>query len=443
MCWGFYAYIYPVMIFATGYTVAFGAFFARLGVIVLGLSVYRLLKGGVAVSTSNPEKSYLIHLIASLAHNNPLANPPQKLNWDSLHHISSRHRLSNMVCYGVEKLAPGQQPDPAVLEKFQRDRKLALAREAAQHFCFDELIKAFEEHRIHCLPLKSCLIKHLYPQPDMRSMADIDILFQDEQTEEVKSLMLGLGFTLKNFGGNHDVYIKKPFLNIEMHRRLVAENSPYSEYLAKIWQRARIEAGYKYVYRLSPEDFYIYLLIHLTKHYINAGTGIRSILDVFLYEKHYGFQMDKKYVGRELENIKLQKFAENIRVLAKAWFDKGQGSTLHAEMAQYIFASGVYGIERHGTIASLNKNQGHQIASVGMTKLRYQLKLFFPGLKHMSILYPYLHRLPFLLPFTWALRGLKSLLLKKERTFRLIGNVQSVTKNELDKIYDLHQRAGL
>ena len=61
----------------------------------------------------------------------------------------------------------------------------------------------------------------------------------------------------------------------------------------------------------------------------------------------------------------------------------------------------------------------------------------------MSILYPYLHRLPFLLPFTWALRGLKSVLLKKERTFRLIGNVQSVTKNELDKIYDLHQRAGL
>ncbi len=82
----------------------------------------------------DPEKNYLIHLIAPLVRDTPPASPPENLDWDRLHRFSSRQRLSNMACYGIKKLLSGQQPDPEALEKFQRDRKIALAREAAQHF---------------------------------------------------------------------------------------------------------------------------------------------------------------------------------------------------------------------------------------------------------------------------------------------------------------------
>lgn len=395
------------------------------------------------MGTLELEKNYLIHLLASLVHDTPPQNPPKNLDWDRLYRISAYHSLSNMTCYGIEKLEPDLQPDSVVLGKFQRDCKIALAKEATQHLTSDQVLKILEKHQIYCMPLKGYLIKYLYPQPDMRLMADVDILFRDQQTEEVKNLMLGMGFTLEHFGGNHDVYVKKPFINIEMHRRLVAEDSPYSEYLNKTWERAGLEEGSRFIHRLSPEDFYIYLLIHLTKHYSKGGTGIRSILDIWLYEKHYGPQMDRNYIRCELEKINLQDFTQNIRNLGEVWFNKAESDILYEKMAEYIFASGVYGSGKHGIIAAINENKDIQQRSVGTMKLKYRLHLFFPGLKHMSILYPILHRLPFLLPFTWVLRGLKCVLFKRERTFKIIRNVQLVSKKDLDKIHDLHEKAGL
>lgn len=395
------------------------------------------------MNTFDVERNYFIQIITSLANSASFPNPPKDIAWDMLYKIAARHNLSNMISYGVEQPGPVEGLDPAIKDKFHKDRKIASAREAAQHFAFDEICKNFEENQIHCLPLKGALIKYLYPNPQMRTMADIDILFKDEQTKQVKSLMQKLGYSLENFGGNHDVYIKKPFLNIEMHRRLVSEDSPYSDYLAKTWDRARPENGSKYIWRLSPEDFYIYLFIHLTKHYTKGGTGIRSILDIWLYDRYYGTGLDRAYIEDELVLIKLHEFVKNIRGLSKMWFGGGESCRLYEEMAGYIFTSGVYGTEKQGIISSINNNQGKDTGPFVVTKLRYRLKLFFPGLKHMSILYPFLYRLPFLLPLTWVLRGLKCVLYKNQRTFMIIRNVQSVSEKDLNKINDLHKRAGL
>ncbi len=389
------------------------------------------------------ERNYLIHMLASLVNAAPPANPPENLNWARLYEIAAYHHLSNMLCYGIEKLEPQWRPEQATMEKFQRDRKFALAKEAAQHFTLEQVLRTLEKHRIFCLPLKGYLIKYLYPRPDMRLMADLDILFKDEQTEEVKELMLGMGFTLKHFGANHDVYVKEPFINIEMHRRLVAQDSPYSGYLKKTWARARLEEGSQYIHRLSWEDFYIYLLIHLAKHFSKGGTGIRSILDIWLYEKHYGPLMDRNYIQRELEEIKLQEFARHMVELGQVWFGQAESNELYDEIADYILASGMYGTGKHGIITAINKNQGHGPRSTGLMKLRYRLKIFFPGLKHMSILYPFLHRLPFLLPVSWVLRGLKCLVGKRQRTFIIIRNIQSVSMKDLKRIQALHEKTGL
>jgi hypothetical protein len=119
------------------------------------------------------ERNYLIHMLASLVNAAPPANPPENLNWARLYEIAAYHHLSNMLCYGIEKLEPQWRPEQATMEKFQRDRKFALAKEAAQHFTLEQVLRTLEKHRIFCLPLKGYLIKYLYPRPDMRLMADL------------------------------------------------------------------------------------------------------------------------------------------------------------------------------------------------------------------------------------------------------------------------------
>ncbi len=388
------------------------------------------------------ERNYLIRLLSDIIEDVPPQSPPEGLDWKELYRLAAQHSISNMVFYGIDQLKDDQKPPQEVIHRFHSDYKKALAKEATQQIAIEQLLKTFEENSIACIPLKGYLHKHLYPRPDMRLMADIDILFKNEQTEQVKNLMLALGFTVQRQGGNHDIYYKKPFLNIEMHRRLISVESPYYDYLNKTWYRAKLKDCCKFTYELSLEDSYIYLLIHLTKHYAGGGTGIRSFLDIWLYNRSYAEEMDWNYIWAELEKTDLSEFAGKVLGLCEVWFGTAPSNELYDEMAQYIFSSGVYGTKKNSIIAAMNKKGGHKYP-LGRTKHLYRLKLFFPPLSTMKIPYPFVEKRPILLPICWALRGFRCLIFKRSHTMQMLDNIQSVSEEDLAAIRSLQEKSGL
>lgn len=388
------------------------------------------------------EQDYFIAFISSILDDRQPPEPPPNLDWEKLYRTSARHCLSNMVWYGILKLKPGHRPPQEIWEKFHKDHRIGLAKEALQQLTLEQILKTFEENRISCLPLKGSQIKCLYPRPDMRWMVDVDILIHTGQALQIKELMQGLGFTLKYRGENHDVYCKEPFLNVEIHRRLVSEKSPFSEYLSKTWDRARLETNCRYIYQLSREDLFIYLIIHLTKHFSNAGTGIRSFIDIYLYNRFFGDTMDWPYIWSELEKTGLREFAGNIMSLCSVWFQGAASSELYTEMADYIFSSGVYGNCKNLLLCSMISISGSEM-SVGKVRQLYRLKLFFPGLLDMKSQYPVLGRFPFLLPFFWVLRGLNCLLFKRDLAFKILRKADSVSVEDLVKIRTFQEKAGL
>lgn len=389
------------------------------------------------------ESHYLIHLLSAVLKDIQPQNPPDKLNWENLYKLAVWHGVSNMVCYGVSRLTCDNQPTQDILKKFQNDRKKAVAREATQHIAVEQILEAFEEKGIASMPLKGCLVKYLYPLPDMRLMADIDIFFKTEQAEKVKKIMLEQGYTVKHEGGNHDVYYRQPYMNIEMHHRLISEDSSYSgDYLNKTWDRAVLKPGCRHTYEFSHEDFYIYLLIHLTKHYTGGGTGVRSFLDIWLYKERYKAEMDWDYIQAELNEINLREFAENVLGLCEVWFGNMESNALYEEMTEYVIYSGVYGIRKHAVVSSMGIKSSKK-HSVRMAKCLYSLKLFFPSLDTMIIQYPFLEALPSLLPACWVLRGIRCIVFKRKHTLQMINNVHSVSEEDMIKIESLHKKAGL
>ncbi|MHB8127075.1 MAG: nucleotidyltransferase domain-containing protein [Desulfitobacteriaceae bacterium] len=326
------------------------------------------------------------------------------------------------------------------LAKNRNDYKKGVAREATQHIAVEQILETFEEKGVPCMPLKGCLVKYLYPRPDMRLMVDIDIFFKTKQAEKVKKIMQGQGYTVKHQGGNHDVYYRQPYMNIEMHHRLISENSPYSSYLDKTWDRAKLKADCQYTYDLSCEDFFIYLLIHLTKHYTRGGTGIRSFLDIWVYKGRYKDEMDWNYIQAELNKISLREFTENILGLCEVWFGNAQSNTLYEEMTAYIFSSGAYGTWKHSVISSLGVRVGKKKLP---GKLAYWLNLFFPPAEILKNSYPLLIALPFLLPACWVLRGVKCLLFKRRHMFHMINNVYLVSEKDIVIMENMHKKAGL
>jgi hypothetical protein len=376
-----------------------------------------------------PEGNYLIALLAAVLHNQVPPPLPPGLNMERLYKLAVRHSVANMACYALCRLET--LPAPENMKPFLLARSRGIAKEARQELEVGLILSALEEKQIKCMPLKGYIIKNLYPQPDMRMMADVDILMEASQLEKAGQIMSSLGYTAEHIGGNHDVYYKRPVMNIELHRALFAKsNTVFHNYFGTGWERARPTVGSSYRYEMSKEDFYIYLLAHMAKHYRGGGTGIRSVMDVWVYTRHYKEQLDWSYINTELEKAGLSDFAQSIKSLAEQWFGETSAREINQDMGAFILANGTYGTSRNAAMNRfLQGKKDHD--SFTMAKVKYSLRILFPNLQHMTIQFPMLDKLPFLLPVCWAVRGMRTVLFRRESLKRNLNNISAITESSI------------
>jgi len=258
------------------------------------------------------------------------------------------------------------------------------------------------------MPLKGIVLQHLYPIYGMRQMSDHDILFDAKRADAVKSIMEGLGFSTEHFGAsNHDVYHMEPVCNFEMHRELFgsSHDEKLYEYYKDVQNRL---LGEGYEKHLSPEDFYLYVTAHEYKHYTGGGTGLRSVLDTYVYLQKTKLDMD--YVTAEAEKLGMAEFEAANRSLAQHLFSGGELTAADKEMLEYILSSGVYGTIGHRVENTMSKH--------GWGKIQYALNRFFVPISRKNkdyeayagsypIFYKYKILLPFL-PFYRTIRAMKA-----------------------------------
>lgn len=105
------------------------------------------------------------------------------------------------------------------------------------------------------------------------------------------------------------MYYKRPFMNIEMHRNMIDEKYEFAKYYQNIWSKLIKSDNKNYEYYLTDEDYYIYLVAHLAKHFANGGTGIRSIIDIYIYLEHKR-ELNWKYINEEFSKLQLSQFSK-------------------------------------------------------------------------------------------------------------------------------------
>ncbi len=85
-----------------------------------------------------------------------------------------------------------------------------------------EIFRELDRMKIWYLPLKGIGLKSLYPGIGMREMSDNDILIDPCGRDRVHELMLRRGYTaLSKPAEHHDVYLKQPIYNFEIHVGLI------------------------------------------------------------------------------------------------------------------------------------------------------------------------------------------------------------------------------
>lgn len=376
----------------------------------------------------NANISYLIHLIGCALDNTIPEELPQDVTWKDIYQLAKYHSINNLIFYSIEKLA--KKPDEELYKKWMESRDKAIFKGITQLYERDSIIEKLTEAQIDICPLKGCIIKELYPSQDMRTMADLDILMDSNKADVVKKVFKEMGYTLDHIDEEgHDVYKKRPVMNVEMHHYLVpleVLQDKMLQYYKNVWERLKVTKDNVHCYYMSKEDFYIYHIAHMVKHYKLGGTGIRSFIDIYIYKKHYDKLLDWKYIYDELDKMEIRELAIVFEKIAQAWFQDGIIDDEVKQITTYVITSGTYGtLERSHKVFMQNKLEK------STNKFTYTIRRIFPSMKEMRKGYTILYKIPFALPLFWIYRGIKAFIYKdKRKKIKIEADLIRNKKNE-------------
>lgn len=261
---------------------------------------------------------------------NSIVPDPERIAEMNLEKVYARSKSQSLEVLTYMALESLMKSDPQVaipdetqvLPSWRAAKNKAVAKNLKMDAEREQLFAFLEEQGIWYVALKGIVLCHLYPKYGMRQMADNDILFDPSFRQEVHDWFVEQGYDVKSFQKvYHDVYLKKPVYNFEMHTALFSESAqlPFEKYYLTINDKLLPVPGKPFEYCMTDEDFYLYVLAHEYKHYSGDGTGLRFLLDLYVYLRAKE-DLNWKYLHGELEKMGLVTFEKQMRELAEKVF---------------------------------------------------------------------------------------------------------------------------
>lgn len=216
--------------------------------------------------------------------------------------------------------------------------------------------------------------------------------------------------------------MKLPYLVIELHKTCCAEDEELYEYFSTIWDRSQKREGKDFTYDMTWDDFYIFLVGHMAKHFKYGGIGIRSLLDLTVFKQKLEKNCNRSYIENVLKNADLLKIEEKMNDLAEKCLYTNENLQKDAELIDFIWESGIKGTSGN-KIGFLIGNQGGKNRKILKGQVKTLRGYIFLDRNHMQAMYPYIKKCPFLLPIAWIQRGLKKLIFEPQRIFKTIKRI--------------------
>lgn len=295
-----------------------------------------------------------------------------------------------------------------------------------QLYYIKKISSLFDENNIDYMLLKGSVLKHFYPQPEIRRMGDIDILIKETQYSKISEVLKSLGFVFK-YESNHEIVWEKNNIMIELHKILMPSyNKDLHKYFGNGWKRALPAGGCRFTF--SDDDMFIYLFSHFAKHYRDAGIGILHMCDLYVFLK--GKKLNDDYIRNELISLKLYDFYCNIKKTLDVWFENKNSSEITDYITTVIFNSGAYGL-RENTIVSSALKEKKKFNNITLGRTHRIWQKIFPSYRGMKTKYQILKKFPILLPVFWVIRLIAIFFFKRKEISKNLKDICVVSEQQI------------
>lgn len=336
----------------------------------------------------------MIYLTACAINNKkPRQERIDNLDLPKLFEVCQKHILTACVAYALESVGVKDNDFTQAKEKAIRKNILLDAERG-------NILRKLEAEKIWYMPLKGSFLHNWYPKLGMRQMADNDILVDSEKMVEVRDIFLDLGYTCEHFGHqNHDVYFKEPVLNFEMHSGLFssAHIGNLYGYFNNVKGRLIKDQNSDYGYHFRNEDFYLFMLAHEYKHFTGGGTGVRSLVDTYIFLRKFKGSLDWNYINTELNKLGIAEYEKQNRELAIKVCTLKQLTLEDKRLLDYYVMSETYG-NTENSVKNGIKYRGNG------SKLGYILYRIFPPISFLEASVPWVKKSKLLIPAAYIYR---------------------------------------
>jgi len=310
---------------------------------------------------------------------------------------------------------------------------MSLKQSIVQGHIGERVLHALSDAGLSCIALKGWELRKLYPVPTMRQMADLDILVKPYNFAAIKAAMEKLGFSSgPESRWKHDSFFKND-VHVEMHKRLTDDSDVIHAWERGLWDRAK--AADENIYKMSPEDYYIFHFVHLHKDFMNGSLGLRRIVDTWLLGKQ---PVDMDIVESYLKSFGMWRFHERMVKLSNVTMGDEPMDEDSEVLLTHAFTHGIYGSGKSykaGRIAAMGR-------SLTTGKLKSRLEAVFLPYKRMKAQFPALEKWPILLPYYWSKR-ISRFLKGNKKKYRRMLNYSDISEEEYNEMKRFFEAGGV
>ena len=347
---------------------------------------------------------------------------PADLDWNRLLEYAQSQQVGGMLYHQCKDYLAASPELAAVNQRLSEVYAAHTFYYLNRMALLEQIEKAFTEAQIPYYIVKGSEIARLYPVPALRSMGDTDIVVHGADRPRAHDVLRSLGFENENQGEWEWRYHKNR-IEIELHAHLLysgsLKNNVDLSFVDTAWEnmQQRPDETECRKYELNWEFHFVFLLLHLRKHFIYSGVGFRQFMDFAALVKSKGAQMDWESVGRTLTELGIMEFAERCMSCCEKWFciempfsDHEPDAAFAERSEEILFQSGVFGKVEDGADNIKMFEIIRADGDCGKAKVRSISRSLFPPylqLKRISY-YSFVDGRPWLMPVAWLYRFLRA-----------------------------------
>lgn len=362
------------------------------------------------------------------------------IDWKKVIAVAKKQKVDCYVAYALKNNknlpCPAEIRDPLIKEARSLVFSNALHRSA-----IIQLLEEMKAACIHAVLLKGYAICDCYALPESRTSSDADIWVDPKDEDRACEFMKKQGFTVyPRWKNGHHAVCHHPALGcVELHVILYDEivedvwfgKMDGSEYVREPHMLVESEDG-KY-YTLGYTDHFIFLALHMIKHFILSGLTLQMMLDVALYFKKYAGKIDTDRAWNTISSLHYDKLFNCIlwAMIQYCGFCLNDFSEICTEAPEQVQAI-LSDLEEGGWMGYVDKTAresgwheyNRQILMRDKSRVQYIMYMIrwkcdlytpvlFPSRDRMAMQYPIIKKYPLLLPWVWGYRlitrGMKAL----------------------------------